>query len=254
MEIRSLAEHVAGLIDEDGNRKWLIGIRVHNALVSRTGQFKVRVDRLIDLIGIVGRLIGPILQAERNELGRNVVAQFCGTEGIIRAGVGRVASEVQHGGLEQGEGCCGARAVHEPMVQQTERRMADGRFLGQLALGLIGWDRQQCWIEGSGIPLEILTQKNEGVEVIVRRKRIETGHGEMEQVPGVNCRSGEVPPNRLQQVFIPLPRHSGLDRHGPSRLRRTIGRRARLSPSGNRGQHQTSEGRKDKHTNGHITI
>ena len=253
LELGSLTEHVAGLVDEDRNRKRLIGIRVDQAIVAGTSQFQIGVNRLIDLVGIVGRLIGPILQPEGNELGRDVVAQFRGTEGVIGAGVGRIATEVEHGRLEQRERRSSPWAVHEPVVQQAESGMADGGLLGQLALGLIGRDRQQRRVKGGGIPLEILPEEKEGIEVIVRRESIVTSHGKVEQVPGVDRGTGEVPANGLKQVLIPLPRHGGLDRHGPGRFRRTIRRRARLSPPGNRGKQQAGEGRKDKRTNGHKT-
>ena len=254
LELRSLTEHIAGLVDEHRNRERLVGIGVHDSVVSRTGQFEGRVDCLIDLVGIVSRLVGPVLQPEGNELGRDVVAQFRGAERIIGAGVGRIATQVKHGRLEQGERRSGPRAVHESVVEQAEGSMADGGFLGQLPLDLIGRDRQQRRIKRSRIPLKILSEEKEGVEVVIRREGIVTGHGKVEQVPSVHGRTGEVPPDGLEQILIPLTRYGRLDRHGPSRLRRTIGRRARLRPPRNRGNQQTGEGHKDERANGHISI
>ena len=101
---------------------------------------------------------------------------------------------------------------------------------------------------------EILPKENEGVQIIIGCERIETGHGKMEEVSGVDGRTGKVPPNGLEQVLIPLPRHCGLHGHGPGSFRGPIHRRSSLGPNRIRGKQQASKGHEDNRTNGHITI
>jgi hypothetical protein len=53
--------------------------------------------------------------------------------------------------------------------------------------------------------LELLTEEQARVHVIVGRIGLETSQGEVKEISGVDCGAGEVAPNGLQQVLIPDP-------------------------------------------------
>ena len=103
LEVRSLAQHIAGLIHEDGNGQGLPCIGVDQIRIAGLSQLQVRVDGDIVDIGVIEVLIGPILQAELNQLCSQIVAEGSRSVRNVLGEKGSVVPQFDHQGVETGQ-------------------------------------------------------------------------------------------------------------------------------------------------------